>query len=167
MRSMPIEEGTIEEFISLLEGCEYGCIEKIFDSIGEGEEITADAIREAASEMPKKEGAGLKRSEIRRLIHDLASRLNQQFPDPKRDAIIGTVAARTAGYVGSDLEGLCREAGMLAMREGASVVSTRHFEAAMEKVRPTMNERLTEYYSRIQQHFKGGLPRQSQPVEYQ
>lgn len=167
MRSMPIEEGTIEEFISLLEGCEYSCIEKIFGSIGEGKEITVDAIREAASGMPKKEGVGLKRSEIRKLIHDLILRFNQQYPDPARDMIIQTVAARTAGYVGSDLEGLCREAGMLAMREGVTVVSTRHFEAAMEKVRPTMNERLIEYYSRIQQHFKGGLPRQSQPVEYQ
>jgi transitional endoplasmic reticulum ATPase len=30
-----------------------------------------------------------------------------------------------------------------------------------------MNERLREYYTRIQQHFKGGLPGQVQMPEYQ
>ena len=30
-----------------------------------------------------------------------------------------------------------------------------------------MNERLRDYYQRIQQHFKGGLPKQVQPPEYQ
>jgi transitional endoplasmic reticulum ATPase len=35
------------------------------------------------------------------------------------------------------------------------------------KVHPTMNENLREYYSRIQQHFKGGLPQKVQPPEYQ
>jgi transitional endoplasmic reticulum ATPase len=30
-----------------------------------------------------------------------------------------------------------------------------------------MNERLRDYYAKIQQHFKGGLPVQVQPPEYQ
>jgi transitional endoplasmic reticulum ATPase len=46
-------------------------------------------------------------------------------------------------------------------------VSRRHFDAAKEKVHPTMNERLREYYGKIQQHFKGGLPQKVQPPEYQ
>jgi transitional endoplasmic reticulum ATPase len=69
--------------------------------------------------------------------------------------------------VGSDLEALCREAGMLALREGATVVSRRHFDAARMKVHPTMNENLRAYYGKVQQHFKGGLPQKVQPPEYQ
>ncbi|NCB31520.1 MAG: hypothetical protein EOM66_08955, partial [Clostridia bacterium] len=65
------------------------------------------------------------------------------------------------------LESLCREAGMLALREGTPVVAKRHFVAAQKKVHPTMNENLRQYYDKIQQHFKGGLPKQVQPPEYQ
>ncbi|MDO8842501.1 CDC48 family AAA ATPase [Methanocalculus sp.] len=166
-RSMPIVGGSIEDLIALLTDFEYGCIERIFESLGTGVQITIESVRDAASTMPKKEGAGLKRSEIRKLIHELADRFGQQHSDPAREALIRTIAERTPGYVGSDLEGLCREAGMLAMREGATTVAIHHFEAAIEKIHPTMNERLVEYYKRIQQHFKGGLPKQSQPIEYQ
>jgi transitional endoplasmic reticulum ATPase len=30
-----------------------------------------------------------------------------------------------------------------------------------------MNERLREFYGRIRLHFKGGLPKEVQPPEYQ
>ena len=73
----------------------------------------------------------------------------------------------TEGFVGSDLEALCREAGMLALREGSSSVTKQHFDEAQKKVHPTMNENLRQYYDKIQQHFKGGLPKQVQPPEYQ
>jgi transitional endoplasmic reticulum ATPase len=56
---------------------------------------------------------------------------------------------------------------MLALREGASAVTLRHFDEAQKKVHPTMNNNLRDYYAKIQQHFKGGLPRQVQPPEYQ
>lgn len=167
MRSMPVAGGVIEDFVDILSEYDYGCIERIFDTIGSGSEITIDAIQEAASGMPKNAGNQLKKSEIRRLIHELVARFDQRYPDPIRDTLVRTVAERTPGFVGSDLEGLCREAGMLAMREGVSAVDMHHFDAAIEKIHPTMNERLKDYYSRIQQHFKGGLPRQSQPIEYQ
>jgi transitional endoplasmic reticulum ATPase len=56
---------------------------------------------------------------------------------------------------------------MLALREDSAVVSRRHFEDAQKKVHPMMNERLRDYYKNIRQHFKGGLPTQVQPPEYQ
>jgi transitional endoplasmic reticulum ATPase len=30
-----------------------------------------------------------------------------------------------------------------------------------------MNERVRQYYAKVQQHFKGGLPKEVQPPEYQ
>jgi transitional endoplasmic reticulum ATPase len=56
---------------------------------------------------------------------------------------------------------------MLALREGVATVTRRHFEEAQKKVHPMMNDNLREYYGKIQQHFKGGLPKQVQPPEYQ
>jgi len=87
--------------------------------------------------------------------------------DESRESLLRGIAARTEGYVGSDLEALCREAGVFAMREGSRQVAQRHFEASLAKVHPTMNPRLKEYYERIRQSFKGGLPKDVQPPEYQ
>ena len=56
---------------------------------------------------------------------------------------------------------------MLALRDGQTIVSMKYFEAAQKKVHPTMNENLRNYYGKIQQHFKGGLPKLVQPLEYQ
>ena len=56
---------------------------------------------------------------------------------------------------------------MLALRDGQTIVSMKYFEAAQKKVHPTMNENLRNYYGKIQQHFKGGLPQKVQPPEYQ
>jgi transitional endoplasmic reticulum ATPase len=89
------------------------------------------------------------------------------FADPVRERLAAELAGVTEGFVGSDLEALCREAGMLALREGATIVARRHFDAARMKVHPTMNDNLREYYGKIQQHFKGGLPQKVQPPEYQ
>ncbi|XP_057688358.1 spermatogenesis-associated protein 5-like protein 1 isoform X2 [Corythoichthys intestinalis] len=52
------------------------------------------------------------------------------------------VARKTAGYVGSDLSALCREAAMHAMREnakssGQQTVGQKHFLEAMKLVRPS------------------------------
>ncbi len=87
--------------------------------------------------------------------------------DPVRAEILDDLATRAEGYVGSDLEALAREAGMYALRARASVITKKDFDEALAKVHPTMNENLRTYYGKIQQHFKGGLPKEAQPPEYQ
>jgi transitional endoplasmic reticulum ATPase len=109
----------------------------------------------------------LNRGQRRKYLVDQMIRQDLALNDEPRDAVIRNVAERTEGYVGADLEGLCREAGIFAMRENAKYVTLRHFEQSLEKVHPTMNERLKEFYDRIRQHFKGGLPKEVQPPEYQ
>ena len=71
---------------------------------------------------------------------------------------ISELAELAEGYVGSDLESLCREAGMLAMREDFDHVEMRHFEEALQKIRPTVSPDLTDHYQRVQDQFKGGVP---------
>ena len=111
--------------------------------------------------------AGISVGIRRRRFIELLQEKNLVFADPARDHIASVLSGMTEGFVGSDLESLCREAGMLALREDANLVTQRHFESAQKKVHPMMNERLREYYQKIQQHFKGGLPKQVQPPEYQ
>lgn len=52
-------------------------------------------------------------------------------------------------FTGADLEGLCREAGMLALREDPSAgsVSGRHFWAARACLRPSLTQsQIDEYH---------------------
>ncbi|MCK9580261.1 MAG: hypothetical protein M0Q92_07400 [Methanoregula sp.] len=47
---------------------------------------------------------------------------------------------------------------MPTLREGATVVARKHFDAGKMNVHPTMNDNLRQYYGKIHQHFKGGQP---------
>ncbi len=77
------------------------------------------------------------------------------------------LAARTDGYVGADIEAVCREASMAATREfiarvdpdeidesvGNVRVTTDHFEQALEEVTPSVDEETRERYEEIEQRF--------------
>jgi transitional endoplasmic reticulum ATPase len=67
------------------------------------------------------------------------------------------LAELTEGYVGADLDALCREAVMLAMREGLERVDMNHYCEALKKVRPSIEESMVSYYERIGERFKGGV----------
>lgn len=75
------------------------------------------------------------------------------------DVDLGEIAGAAKGYVGSDLEGICREAVLMAMREdfNANAIQMRHFRGALKKVRPALNEYIRDYYQHIEAQFKGGI----------
>ncbi|TAN35319.1 MAG: AAA family ATPase [Candidatus Methanoperedens sp.] len=75
------------------------------------------------------------------------------------DVNIEELADLTENYVGADIESLCREAVMLALREDFNIkkIEMRHFRAALKKVRPALVEGMIEYYEKLQEQFKGGI----------
>lgn len=75
---------------------------------------------------------------------------------PLKDVNIELLAKKTQGYVGADIEALCREAAILALREDikAKEVKMKHFEQAFEKVRPSVTKDIEEAYRNIYEHFK-------------
>jgi transitional endoplasmic reticulum ATPase len=79
------------------------------------------------------------------------------------DVDLKELATMTEGYVGSDIESICREAAMLSLRENFDNerVSKRHFLSAMEKVKPTVNEDMIDFYNRVQEKLKGGSIRKT------
>jgi transitional endoplasmic reticulum ATPase len=165
-RFMPIEGSNLEEIIRLTEGYNEEAIGEVVEKLGRDRVLELDDVKAmitTAAEGSTGTPVGLRR---KRLI-ELMDEKNLELSDPERDRLASTLAGLTEGFVGSDLESICREAGMLALREDAVVITQRHFEEAQKKVHPMMNERLRDYYQKIQQHFKGGLPKQVQPPEYQ
>ncbi|HIJ98608.1 TPA: CDC48 family AAA ATPase, partial [archaeon] len=74
-----------------------------------------------------------------------------------KDVSIEKLAAETEEYVGADIEAICREAAMIALRKSgmkAEEVSMAEFKAAMDVVRPTMNEEMKTYYENVFKEFK-------------
>ena len=70
---------------------------------------------------------------------------------PLMDVDLLSIAEKTDGYVGADLEALCREAAMTAFRENPSVlfINKNHFAAALKVVKPSVDGKLMEGYAQM------------------
>jgi transitional endoplasmic reticulum ATPase len=166
IRNMPVEGSALDEVVDLFEDIEENAIEEAFRKIGKKKKFIPADLRAHLPASSEKKSA-LTRAERRKKVLDLIGEHHLTITDPVREELVVGIAKETEGHVGSDLEALCREAGMLALREKVMNVTMKHFEKAKEKVHPTMNERLRDQYKRTRDHFKGGLPPQVQPPEYQ
>jgi len=93
------------------------------------------------------------------------------------DVDLDELARRTDGYVGADIEAVCREASMAATREfinsvspedtGTSVgnvlVTMDHFEQALEEVRASVDEETRDRYEQIEERFSRGQEPADEP----
>ena len=68
-----------------------------------------------------------------------------------KDVNLKEIAQKTDGYVGADLENLCREAGMVAYRENpdATEVAQKHFLSALKIIRPSVDEEVIKFYQNL------------------
>ncbi|MBI2136420.1 AAA family ATPase [Candidatus Woesearchaeota archaeon] len=65
------------------------------------------------------------------------------------------LAERTEGYTGADIESICREAAIQALREDmkSKEVTEKHFEAALKIVRPSITKDVEEKYKMLKDKF--------------
>jgi transitional endoplasmic reticulum ATPase len=73
---------------------------------------------------------------------------------PLKGVDLKELAKKTEGYSGADLEALVREAGMAALRENANEVKEKHFEKALEIVRPSLDKKVIEFYLKFDERAK-------------
>ena len=72
------------------------------------------------------------------------------------------LASKTEGYVGADIEGVCREAAMIALRKSMSVkkVSMEDFEEALEVVHASVDEDIIKTYEDLDNYFSTARSRE-------
>lgn len=65
------------------------------------------------------------------------------------------ISKKIDGYTGADIEALVREAGMLALRENrdSKEVKKKHFEHALNKIKPSVTKQTIEIYKRVEENF--------------
>ncbi len=74
---------------------------------------------------------------------------------PVKGVSIDILADKTEGYVGADIESVCREAAINALRNDIEIkeVTMADFEKALERVKPSVTKELEEAYENIQETF--------------
>jgi len=79
------------------------------------------------------------------------------------DVDINAMAKRLEGYVGADIENLCREAALAALREdrAAGKVTAAHFEKALESVRPSTDPETVRFYESQSREMKTATSKKS------
>jgi len=72
-----------------------------------------------------------------------------------RDKLLYSLAEKTEGFVGADIESLAREAAMLALRKDLNTkeVEKKHFIEAMFKMKPSVTKKDIDKYKRIEENY--------------
>lgn len=86
---------------------------------------------------------------------------------PLKGVDLKKIAKKTEGYSGADIDALCREAAMFALRENkkAGEVKMKHFEKAMKEVKPSLDKNIYEFYSKFDERFKKKVMKEAREKE--
>jgi 26S proteasome subunit P45 family len=85
---------------------------------------------------------------------------------PLKGVDLKELAKKTEGYSGADLEALVREAGMNALRENANEVKEKHFEKALEVVKPSLDKKVIEFYLKFDERAKKKMLEEEERLSY-
>jgi transitional endoplasmic reticulum ATPase len=81
-----------------------------------------------------------------------------------KDVSLEKLAEETEGYAGADIQGLCKEAAVFALRESfkAKEITLKHFKEALKKVRPSITPEVEKTYSELLEHFRSAKAKELQ-----
>jgi transitional endoplasmic reticulum ATPase len=73
-----------------------------------------------------------------------------------KDVDVNELVDKSEGYVGADIESVCREAAMLTLREDlkAKDISMKYFLKALDKVKPSVDKGIETSYKELENTFR-------------
>ena len=76
-----------------------------------------------------------------------------------KDVSLEELAGKCEGFSGADINGVCREAAMLALRDDikAKEINRKHFEKAMSGFRASITDDIIKYYKKVTEELSGGM----------
>jgi transitional endoplasmic reticulum ATPase len=80
---------------------------------------------------------------------------------PLKGVDLAPLADKTTGYSGADIEAVCREAALIALRESdmkADKVTSEHFKQALKKITPSVSKDILDKYEEMAAAKKELLP---------
>ncbi|MBR9689938.1 MAG: CDC48 family AAA ATPase, partial [Candidatus Altiarchaeota archaeon] len=77
-----------------------------------------------------------------------------------KDVNLKAIAEVSKNFGGADLEAVCREAAMFAIREKRTSVAQEDLQDALEKVGPSLNEKMLEIYTSLRKTFRTRMPKE-------
>jgi len=82
---------------------------------------------------------------------------------PIKDVNLQELADRLVGFVGADILGLIREAGMIALRENleATGITMANIEEAMKMIRPSADDKTVKYYLDVKKELEGSFAKRT------
>ncbi|MFW6195916.1 MAG: CDC48 family AAA ATPase [Thermoplasmatota archaeon] len=80
--------------------------------------------------------------------------VHTQYMPLDDDIDIEYLVRQTDSYVGADIESLCREAGLLAIKEDTEKVKMKHFKTALDKIKPSIDEEVIDMYEDIEKEME-------------
>jgi transitional endoplasmic reticulum ATPase len=86
-----------------------------------------------------------------------------------KDVKIDYLADKTEGYVGADIEAVCREAGLLTLREdmNAKEVKKKAFERGINKIKASVSKESMDKYKRMEDNYlKSAKAALENPAKY-
>ncbi|TFG13349.1 AAA family ATPase [Candidatus Thorarchaeota archaeon] len=144
----------------------------------DGLESMRDIIVLAATNRPELMDPALKRtgrfdrsiyvrapdSESRKEIFEIYTREMPLADDVDIDRLV----AETENFVGGDIEALCREAGMRALRDDFDIehVSWKHFEEALKDMNPSVSKEIIDRYDKMKKEMRRMSIESSTPPGY-
>ncbi|MHA2273776.1 MAG: AAA family ATPase, partial [Candidatus Hodarchaeales archaeon] len=75
------------------------------------------------------------------------------------DVDLNQIASRMEGYVGADIENVCREAVMIALRRDMETdqITVKDIEEAMKTVHPSITPQTIEFYDQLEKRLHGRI----------
>jgi transitional endoplasmic reticulum ATPase len=77
----------------------------------------------------------------------------------EKDVNLQEIAVATQSYSGADLAALCREAAILAMRNGSGKISSRDFANSLKQVRASITKEVDQWYNKVRESISNVVPK--------